>query len=58
VTGDLDHEESRDGRSGYDLEAGLSGCDGGIDERPREEDLFASSSPPFFGKTEVIRELD
>jgi hypothetical protein len=32
VTGDLDKEESRDGRSGNGLEAGLAGCDGGIDE--------------------------
>jgi hypothetical protein len=57
VTGDLDKEESRDGRSGYDLGAGLTGCDGGVDGRPREEDFFASLSPPFSGKTEVMREL-
>jgi hypothetical protein len=35
MTGDLDLKGSRDGRSGYDLGAGLKGCDGGIDERPR-----------------------
>jgi hypothetical protein len=58
VTGDLDKEESRDGRSGYDHGAGLTGCDGGIDERPREEGVFPSLSPPFSGKTEVTRELD
>jgi hypothetical protein len=58
VTGDLDYEESRDKRSGYDLGAGLTGYDGRIDERPREEGFFASLSPPFFGKTEVKRELD
>jgi hypothetical protein len=29
--------ESRDGRRGYDLGAGLTGCGGGIDEQPREE---------------------
>jgi hypothetical protein len=34
------------------------GCDGGIDEQPREEGLFASLSPPLSGKTEVTRELD
>jgi hypothetical protein len=49
---------SRDGKSGYDLGAGLTECDGGIDERPREEIYFASMSPPFSGKTEVMRELD
>jgi hypothetical protein len=37
VTGDLDTEENRDGRSGNELTTGLTGCDGGIDERPREE---------------------
>jgi hypothetical protein len=37
VTRDLDKEESRDGRSGNDLGAGLTGCDGGIYERPPEE---------------------
>jgi hypothetical protein len=58
VTGGLDKEESSDGRSGYDLGAGLAGYDGGIDERPREEGFFASLSPPFSGKTEVTRNLD
>jgi hypothetical protein len=57
VTGDLDKEASRAGRSGNDLGAGFTGC-GGIDERPREEGFFASLSPPIFGKTEVARELD
>jgi hypothetical protein len=42
-------------RSGYDLGARLTGCDGGIDERPREEGFFASLSTPFSGKTEVTR---
>jgi hypothetical protein len=37
VRADFDSEKYRDGRSGYDLGAGLAGCDGGIDERPREE---------------------
>jgi hypothetical protein len=58
VTWDLDYEESRDGRSGYDLGAGFTGCDGGIDEQPREEGFFASLSPPFSGKTEVVWKLD
>jgi hypothetical protein len=58
VTGDLDKEESRDGRSGYDLGAGLTGCDGGIDERPRKEVFSARLSPHFSGKTEVMRKLD
>jgi hypothetical protein len=58
VTGDLDQQDIRDGRSGYDLGAGHTGCDGGIDERPHEEGVFASLSPPFSGKTEVTRELD
>jgi hypothetical protein len=60
VTGDLNKEESRDMRSGYYLGEGLTGYDGGIDERwPHEEGgFFASLSPPFFGKTEVTRELD
>jgi hypothetical protein len=56
--GDLDNEENRDGRSGYDLGVGLTGCDGGIDERPCEEFFYVSLSPPFSGKTEVTRELD
>jgi hypothetical protein len=34
------------------------GCGGGIDEGPREEEFFASFSPPIFCKTEVTRELD
>jgi hypothetical protein len=58
VTGDLDKEKSRVGRSCNDLGAGLTGYDGGIDERPREEGFFASLSPPFSGKAEVTRELD
>jgi hypothetical protein len=58
VTRDLEKQENRDGRSGYDLEAWLTGCDGGIDERPREEGFFASLSPHFSGNTEVTRELD
>jgi hypothetical protein len=43
---------------GYDLWAGLTGCDGRIDERPRAGVNFASLSPPFSGKTEVTLELD
>jgi hypothetical protein len=58
VTGDLDKEDRRVGRRGYDLGAGFTGCGGGIDERQREEGFFASLSPPTFGKTEVTRELD
>jgi hypothetical protein len=58
VTGDLDKGDRRVGRRGNDLGAGLTGCGGGIDERPREEGLFASLSPPIFGKTKVTRELD
>jgi hypothetical protein len=58
VTGDLDKGESRDERSGNDLGTGLTGCDGGIDERPHEEGGFASLSPPISGKTEVKRELE
>jgi hypothetical protein len=38
--------------------AGLTGCDGRIDERRREECFFASLSPPFSGKTKFTRELD
>jgi hypothetical protein len=58
VTGDLDEEESREGRSGNDLVTWLAGCDGGIDERLREElCFFANLSPPMSGKTEVTREL-
>jgi hypothetical protein len=37
VTGDLDKEERRVGRSGNDLGAGSTGCDCGINERLREE---------------------
>jgi hypothetical protein len=55
VTGDLDKEDSRDGRSGYDIGGGLTGCDGGIDKRPREEVIFGSPSPPFFGSPPKIR---
>jgi hypothetical protein len=58
VTGDLDKEESRDGRSNNDLVTGLTGCDGGTDERPREKGVFASLSPPISAKTEVTWELD
>jgi hypothetical protein len=58
VTGDLDKEERRAGRSGNDLGAGSTECDGGINERLREEGFFANLSPPIFGKTEVMRELD
>jgi hypothetical protein len=57
VTGDLDKEDRRVGGRGYDLGAGFAGCDGGIDERPREEVFFANLSPPIFGKTEVTREI-
>jgi hypothetical protein len=58
VTGNLDKEDRRDGWSGYDLGAGLTGFDGGIDERPREEGFSAGLSPRFSGKTEVMRELN
>jgi hypothetical protein len=58
VTGDLDKENRRVGGRGYDLGTGLARCDGGIDERPREEGFFASLSPHVFGKTEVTLELD
>jgi hypothetical protein len=38
VTGDLDDKEYRDGRSRNDLtRTGITGCDGGIDKRLREE---------------------
>jgi hypothetical protein len=47
----------RDRSNTYDLGAGLKGCDGGIDERQREEFFFASLSPSFSGSTEVTREL-
>jgi hypothetical protein len=58
VTGDLDKEDRCVGGCGNDLGAGPTGCGGGIDERPREEGVFAGLSPPIFGKTEVTRELD
>jgi hypothetical protein len=58
VTGDLDKEDRRVGRRGNDPAAGLTGCGGGIDERPREEGFFTNLSPPIFGKTEVTQELD
>jgi hypothetical protein len=58
VTGDLDKEERRVGKSGNDLGAGSPGCDVEINERLREEGFFAILSPPIFGKTEVMRELD
>jgi hypothetical protein len=54
----LTRRKNHDGKSGYDLGAGLTGCDGEIDERPPEEVFFASPSHPFSGKTEVTRELD
>jgi hypothetical protein len=57
MTGDLDKEERRVGRSGNDLGAGSTGSDGGINERLREEGLFANFSPQIFGTTEVTREL-
>jgi hypothetical protein len=59
VTGDLEKEKSRDGKSGNDLGTGLTGCDGGIDEQPRKE-FFSLAFPlhPISGKTEVTRELD
>jgi hypothetical protein len=44
--------------SGYDLGAGLTGCDGELKKRPREEVCFTSLSPPFFGKIEVTMELE
>jgi hypothetical protein len=58
VTGDLDKEERRAGRSGNDLGTGLTGFEGGINERPREEGVSANLCPPLFGKAEVTRELD
>jgi hypothetical protein len=58
ATGDLDKEERRAGRSGNDHWAGVTGFNGGINERLREEGLSASLFPPLFGKTEVMRELD
>jgi hypothetical protein len=58
VTGDLDKEDRRVGRCGNDLGAGLTGCGGGIDERPCEEGFIACLSLPIFGKTKVTLELD
>jgi hypothetical protein len=58
VTGDIDKEERRAMRSGYDLQAGSTGCEGGVDKRLREEGSFASRSRHVFGKTEATRELD
>jgi hypothetical protein len=49
VMGDPDKEERRGGRSGNDLGAGLTGLDGGINERLREVGFFANLSPPLFG---------
>jgi hypothetical protein len=57
VTGDLDNRENHDGRSGSDLGIGLTGCDGEIDERPREGGFFFSLSRHIFGMTEVTRKL-
>jgi hypothetical protein len=45
VTGDLDKEERRVGGSGIDLETGPTGCDGGVNDRLREEGIFASITP-------------
>jgi hypothetical protein len=58
VTGDHDNEESCDGRSGNELETGITGYDVGIDERPCEEGFFASLCLSISGKTEVMRELN
>jgi hypothetical protein len=58
VTGDLDKAQRRVGRSGNDMGAEPTGCDGGINERIREEGFSAGLSPPIFSKTEVTRELD
>jgi hypothetical protein len=58
VTVDLDKEERRAGRSGNDLGAGLTRCDGGVDKRLREKGFFTNVFPPIFGKTEVTRELN
>jgi hypothetical protein len=58
VTGDLAKEDRRFGGRGNEIGAGLTGCGGEIDKRPREEGFFASLSPPIFGKIEVTRELD
>jgi hypothetical protein len=58
VSGDLDKVDRRVGRRGNDLGAGLTGCGGEIDKRPRKEGFFASLSPPIFVETEVKLELD
>jgi hypothetical protein len=61
VTGDLDGEERRTGRSGNDLGTGLTECNGGIDKfdtRPREEVFFASLSRHVSGKTDDTRETE
>jgi hypothetical protein len=47
VTGDLDEEERGVGRSGYDLGAGSTGCNGGIDEQLREKG-FLRAFPLLF----------
>jgi hypothetical protein len=48
MTGDLDEEERRDGRSGNDLGTRLTGCDAMIDKRLREEVFFfANLSSPI-----------
>jgi hypothetical protein len=44
MTGDLDKVESRNMGSGNDPGTRLTGCDGGIDEPPREE-LFSLDFP-------------
>jgi hypothetical protein len=46
VTGDLDKQEIRDGRSVKDLGTGLTGCDGGVDGRLREE-VFSPTFPSY-----------
>jgi hypothetical protein len=57
LTGDLDKEERRVGRSGYDLGAGSAGCDGGIHEGLREGGilpafpLLSSALPKSRGST-------
>jgi hypothetical protein len=58
VTGDLDKEERRAGRSGNDLVAASTGCVDKADKRLREEGFFGNLSSPIFGKTEVTREID
>jgi hypothetical protein len=57
VTGDLDKEERRVGRSGNDLGAGLrDAAAGSTSDHVRM--FFSGLPPPIFGKTEVTRELD